>query len=417
MRWISGAFVFFSFFFPALPQAHAQVGVLSPSAGTRMTLYAPDTAWVEEIRTVRLAAGANTLRLDFTQGKVDLDSVLVVPADHPAEVTLLETKRRADLPRTLFMEVDSKGEGKERFRIVYAIRGISAGVRYDLTYGQAAGSLEMVQYTDIDNRSGKDYVSTAARVVFGEVHTTGGGPTFGRSIEAGAAGEDARPPKEVLRQGFSEHELYTLPAPADYANGEVKSVRSLHALAVPVTLTYAYDPRKDASRVRRVLKGKNAPEGSPAPEGALGKETLPPGPWRLSLKVPSGKVRYIGTGSLPALPPGKEFKIEMGPDPDLAAERKLMDYRKVDLKFGEYNRQLVSFGTEETYRIEFRNHKKEDVEIVALEPIEGTGKWEIAESSLPWKKKDAGSIEFKAAVPAGGKVQVTYRVKKHGLTR
>lgn len=387
----------------------AQVSLLHSPGKTQLTLYAPNLAWVEEYPQVRICQGRNTLRLDFVRGNVDLASVLAVPADHPEEVSWVATKRRGELPRVVFLEFESQRHGVETFRIAYGIVGISARTSYTLTLDEARGLLDVVQQTDVDNQSGEDYGAAAARVVLGEVHRTQGGPILGRSADA--KGEEAKPPQEVLQQDFSEHKLYALPSPLDYKTGEVKSIRSLHAPSVKVAVCRKYDKRLSSDRVFKVIEGKNSPESG------LGGQLLPSGSWQLYSRGDSGNLLFLRSGSLETIPVGKEFKMDMGFDPDLVVERKLMDFRKTELEFGEYNRQLVSYGTEESYQIEIRNSKSAEVEIAVLEPIEGTNKWEIATSTHPHVKKDAGSIEFKVKVPAAGKVQVGYTVKKHEMKR
>jgi len=73
-------------------------------------------------------------------------------------------------------------------------------------------------------------------------------------------------------------------------------------------------------------------------------------------------------------------------------------------------KRLSDRETEQTWKATFRNRKAEDVTILWDEHMPGRD-WNITESSLPYAKKDAMTVEFTVRVPAGHEASVTYTVR------
>ena len=71
---------------------------------------------------------------------------------------------------------------------------------------------------------------------------------------------------------------------------------------------------------------------------------------------------------------------------------------------------------EETIEISLRNRKKESIRVTAIEHVRGD--WEIIKKSDSFEKKDAYTIEFTVAIPAGSEKTITYTVRyREGIER
>ncbi len=57
-----------------------------------------------------------------------------------------------------------------------------------------------------------------------------------------------------------------------------------------------------------------------------------------------------------------------------------------------------------------RNHKKEAAEVRVVEHLYRWIQWEIKAKSMPYRKSDARTIEFRPTVPPGGEVVIAYTV-------
>ena len=120
----------------ALPQGASAAAPSFP----RLLVYGGDLTIVEQIAPVVLAAGRNTVRLDFVRGNADVASLEVVPLDRPGEVKVAALFRRDDLGNATFVELDAAKPGPERLRLRYAARGLAAGVAYAATFDAAKGT-------------------------------------------------------------------------------------------------------------------------------------------------------------------------------------------------------------------------------------------------------------------------------------
>jgi len=121
---------------------------------------------------------------------------------------------------------------------------------------------------------------------------------------------------------------------------------------------------------------------------------------------------YIGEVNIDFTPVGKEVKLYLGPDPEVKVKKRQMRVKRVNLQFGEKDKNLAKFDTEREYTIEMENFKTESIN---LEIKETLGRdWTILSSSHDYEKKDAYSIEFKLELPAGGKDTIRHEVRMEG---
>lgn len=123
--------------------------------------------------------------------------------------------------------------------------------------------------------------------------------------------------------------------------------------------------------------------------------------------LPAGRVRvfegeeFLGESRLDHTPGGGEIRLEVGKAFDLSAERENTDFR-VDRS----GRTIT-----ESFVITLRNAKSVDASIRVVEPLPRWSDWEIVESNVASRKKDARRAEFDVAVPAGGEARLTYTVR------
>jgi hypothetical protein len=66
---------------------------------------------------------------------------------------------------------------------------------------------------------------------------------------------------------------------------------------------------------------------------------------------------------------------------------------------------------EETFQIKIRNHKKESVEVRAVERLYRWSNWQITQTTQDYNKLDAQTIEFRVKVAPDGEGVVNYTVR------
>ncbi|MEW6074235.1 MAG: hypothetical protein AB1726_16780 [Planctomycetota bacterium] len=390
----------------AAPRAPAVPAPSAPSdPPPRLAIYPGDLTLVEEIETVRLPAGRTRVRLDFVRGNADVASLDVVPLDHPAAVRVVALERRDDLPNATFVELEADAAVAERLRISYAAHGLSSAVHYLAVHDAGARTLDLLQGLEVTNGSGESFEAADVQSVFGDVKTVSPAAVLhGRAPDPDPAAP-AGLPAPPMRQELAEHTTVAFGESVALPAGVTIRRPTLAHAAAPATIEYRYDAAVHP-RITRVLKVENR-------EGAgLGGVTLQPGSLYLAERRADGSERFLRTGAVAHLPPGKELELEAGVASDMAVERELLDLARTELVFGEYNRALVSYAVEEGYRLEIRNHAAEARPLVVTEHVAGTTTFEVVESTVPATRKDQSTLQFKAEVPAGGTLELRYRVKK-----
>jgi len=391
-----------SFAFASNPAPQAPPDAAPP----RLLIYPGDLVLVEELETVDLPVGRTSVRIDFVRGNADVTSLEVVPLDHPAEVRVVALERRNELPSTTFVELESTAAVTERLRIGYAAHGLATGVRYQLVLDAANRRLDLVQEMDVNNYSGETFELAAVQSVFGSLTTVSSGAVLHGRAPDPAPGGTPGLPVPPLRQDLADSTVISFGEPVALPTGVVIGRVTLEKSAVPLSIEYRFDAHAAGGRVTRRLKVANG-EGQ-----GLGGVTLQPGGLRLDERIGEHRQRFLLAGALGHLPPGKELELDAGVADDLFVERELMDLARTDLVLGEYNRALISYTVEESYRLKIRNHSGEARSLLVTEHVAGTSTFEVVESSVPATRKDQSTVELRVEVPAGGAAELTYRVKK-----
>ncbi|MEW6743334.1 MAG: hypothetical protein AB1486_11305 [Planctomycetota bacterium] len=371
----------------------------------RFLIYSGALTLVEEVRTVTLPAGRSKVRIDFVRGNADLTTLDVFPLDHPDKVRVVAQTGRNDLGNALFLELESDEARRERLRLTYAARGLSAGVRYEVAFDAAGKTLDLAQELEVTNTSGESFAGVSVSTVFGDVKTVQPNIVLHGRAPDPAEGAPAGLPPQPLRQDLAEHTVVSFGPPVALPDGITVRRRTLEKMSLPLAIEYRLDSAT-GTRVTRRLKVANR-EGE-----RLGGITLQPGGLNLVERTSDGPERFVTLGALPHLPAGKELEIDAGFASDIVVERDLLDTVRSDLAFGEYNRALISYSVEETYRVEVRNQSDEARQLVITERVGGTDRFEVLESSVPVTNKTSDLLEFRTEVPARGTLELRYRLKK-----
>ena len=128
----------------------------------------------------------------------------------------------------------------------------------------------------------------------------------------------------------------------------------------------------------------------------------------LGMPLPAGKVRvykkdaksleFVGEDMIGHTPKDEKLKLKMGQAFDIVVEEVQIDSRRV-----------VDNTWDKDYKVILKNRKSEDIEIEVQRNI--WQDWEILNSSIEYKKKDANSILFDIKIKAGQEFEFTYSVR------
>lgn len=326
----------------------------------------------------------------------------------PGRVILPEIPENLIAKPTLIWMLKNRNKKKQEVEASYLTSGINWKADYIAVIGKDNDSCDLSGWTTINNRSGTEYNNASIKLVAGDVNRVK--PSHlgrGRVVKKFAMAE-MQAKDQFKEESFFEYHLYTLQRKSTIKNNQTKQIELLSAAAVPVKERLLYYGAQyyfrnqytgqvmSNEKVGVYLEIKNKKEnnlGMPLPAGII----------RAYKKDKQGSLQFIGEDRIGHTPKDEKIKIKMGDAFDVVGERKQMDYRILN------RNSLQRFDTEQKWQISLRNHKEKPVVVEVVEPIPGD--WKILDSTLKYKKTDAGTIKFMVRLDKNESKTISYRVK------
>lgn len=292
---------------------------------------------------------------------------------------------------TLVWLLDSQVSGKKKAEVSYLTSGINWHAEYVAVVDQRDENLELAGWVSVDNRSGATYEDAKVKLIAGEVHRVREERIPPRLAKGYAADVVSAPQFE--EKAFFEYHLYTLLRPATIKDNEIKQVSLFPSANVKTEKIFTYDGARYETKVRVELEFKNSESaglGMPLPQGKI----------RVYKEDVDKALEFVGEDKIDHTPKDEKVRVFLGNAFDIVGERQKTDFKKI--------REDI---TEETYQIKLRNHKEESVEVVVVEHLYAYTEWEIRESTFPYEKKDANTIEFKIQLDPDQEVVLNYTIR------
>ena len=426
MRWVLIALLVI--LLPSYALAQVQMVTRPERESVELTIYnSRDLTLVREQRNITMKSGPNLLQFSWVDTLIDPTSIQLKVPEAEAGVLVRSAIFPPNLPNTIQWQVDAESPGEKKLEVSYFTSGLTWNANYVAVMDKAEKIMTLGASVTISNNSGEDYENAQTRLIVGdvrlveEVRELAAG--FGveenkaldvrkraRRVQAEEAAEKyevlaVRAPAVAERQEISEYYMYVLEGRDTIKHEWRKRKLSFVVDEIPVKTIHRFGEHGDS--VVRLYQFKNDEEHN------LGKEPLPRGNIKVFVKDEFDAISsYIGEVNIDFTPVGKEVKLYLGPDPEVKVKKRQMKVERVNLQFGEKNKNLAKFDTEREYTIEIENFKTDSVN---LEIKETLGRdWTILSSSHDYEKKDAYSIEFKLVLPAGGKDNIKYEVRMEG---
>ncbi len=351
-------------------EARIKLVALPERARVIVSLHSADATLVEEERLITLQKGVN--KVDFSWRGVNIDSASIQARmlSHPNNVLVLNTSYPPN-EDALIWEINSNEAQEERVRISYLLSGLTREVTYKAVAEPSEAALTLRNYLRLRNESGEDLSNAEISIGYGS--------EFKKTIEHGETLEmlseriEALPIKKVLTWDAA-----TLPWDPEY---EKKTV------GIPLSYVIMNDK---ASK--------------------LGLHTLLPGKVRIFIKT---KEQPDKADWAQLTPVDREMKLYIGQSRDVkVTQRKTRDDR-TNIRRNTANAVVLN-DTDELYKIEVENFKKQPIDLVLVEHIPGY--WKMVESSHKYERKDAFTIEYKLSLPAESsgakKTTVTFNLNR-----
>ena len=299
----------------------------------------------------------------------DADKVLVLNTSYPPN------------ENALVWEVASPDAREERVRISYLISGLNREVVYKAVADGNETALTLRNYLRLRNQSGEDLTDAELNI--------GYGAPFKKTIAH----------EETIE--MQSEKIESLP---------MKKVLTWDAANLP------WDPEYEKKTVgipmSYVIKNDKASK--------LGEHTLQPGKARIFIRTkeqaegdkPAGEgVAFTGEDWAQLTPVDREMKLFIGESRDVKVVQRKMKDDKQNIRRNNANNPVL-WDTDEQFKVEIENFKKTAVNFVIVEHIPGY--WKMAQTSVPFQKKDAFTIEYHLTLPAEStgakKTTVTFNV-------
>src|SRR5256885_12930479 len=315
--------------------------------------------------------------------------------------------------------LETNDPGKFDAEISYVSGGMNWQADYNLVVSDKSNGkfdlLDMVGWVTMRNQSGKTFENASIKLLAGDVNKIQGGTVANRAYMAAAKAELADEMRPVVREkSFDEFHLYTLERPTTLRDQETKQVEFVRSTGIHALRLYVYDGaqvdhygyynleqiRQDQNygtlsnpKVWVMEEFKNAENnhlGIPLPKGKL----------RFYRRDTDGHLEFVGENTIDHTPKDETIRVYTGNAFDVVGERKRTNYH-VDSS---------QRWMDETFEIRLRNHKKDPIDVRAVEHLYRWTNWKLAQQSADFKKKDAQTIEFPITVAPNGEQVITYTV-------
>ena len=303
---------------------------------------------------------------------------------------------------TLLWSLEAEG-GDQQVEVSYLTQSMNWKADYVMVLNEDDDEAGLTGWVTLTNQSGTSYTGARLQLVAGDVQRVSSGyreEDVRRRMMADVAAAQEVP--AFSEQAFFEYHLYTLDRPADVMNNEQKQVTLLESdrFGVEKRLIFhgathyyrgQYGQVTSNQKVGVFLDFENSEEnglGMPLPRGVV----------RVYKRDRDGAQQFIGEDVIDHTPRDEELRIKMGEAFDVVGDRVQTDFDVIS-----------SCVSESQWRIDLRNHKDEDVEVLLVEPVGGD--WQILSSSHPYQQLDAFTFTFEPEVEADGETRVEYRVR------
>ncbi|NLH17418.1 MAG: DUF4139 domain-containing protein [Phycisphaerae bacterium] len=357
---------------PFAPASAIELVTLPRRDELQLTIYnSADLTLVRERRNLTLKRGWNWLQLMWVNTRIDPTSLTLEPLEQKDKVLVQQLVYPARLKQIGRWLIRSEVTGQVPMEVTYLTSGISWRAFYMGTLVPDESKLKLDGFVRVDNNSGEEYENAQTRLVVGQVHLLeqitelsdrewawgrhdvdsfsvingpvtwddssdklnmwnfDGDMAFGLGRVSGFGGfGGAMKVKEVLKEGLSEYNLYTIEGLETIPHSWGKRLPSFKADEIPVESVYKYDPSRWGTETNQFLSFTNDKEHK------LGANAMPEGDMRIFRDIgEAAHLTYVGTSAAKYIPVNEKVELDLGPTPYVKIEPVVMDEKTDSFRF------------------------------------------------------------------------------------
>jgi hypothetical protein len=309
--------------------------------------------------------------------------------------------------------------GKFNAEISYVSGGMNWQSDYNVVVqddpGRKTDLLDMIGWITMRNHSGKTFEDALIKLMAGDVskiQTGGSVAKLAYAAEDRAMNAPMAPP--VSEKSFDEFHLYTLQRATTLRDEETKQVEFVRSTGIHAQRLFIYEGARIADygyynpdQIRQDVNYGTASnpkvwvmeEFKNSENNHLGIP-LPKGKLRFYRRDTDGHLEFVGENTIDHTPKDETIRVYTGNAFDVTGERKRTNYRV------DSNQRWM----DETFEIRIRNHKKDSVDVRAVEHLYRCVNWKLTEQSSRFNKTESQTIEFPMSISPNGEQVITYTV-------
>lgn len=282
----------------------------------------------------------------------------------------------------------------------YLTSGLNWRTDYVAELNESETAIRLTGWVSLTNNSGIPFRDATLRLVSGSLNRAGGDRNRGvsKALMMRAEAMAPAPSQSVV----SDLHIFDFDHSVSVSGKETRQLALLPATEVPVEKEYRLEG--NGGQFNRPVNGlqRNNPSirfhiRNTVADG-LGRG-LPGGAMRFYATDKGGSL-LLGENNIGYTPPGEKVTVTVGRAIDITSERRQTDFRRDG---------LPKNVMETAHAIVLRNGSPRDVSVTVVENIPGD--WTMLSESQSHTKESAGQAAWDVAIPAGGKTELTYRVR------
>lgn len=294
---------------------------------------------------------------------------------------------------TLVWQLNSNKSGNQDVEVSYQTQGMNWHTEYVAVLNKDDTKLDLNAWVSIENNSGSTYKNAKLKLVAGDVNRVQDNRNLykGREMVQSMAMADVAAP-QFEEKDFFEYHIYNLQRKTTLADNETKQISLFEAQNVDAKKKYLYRSTgyNTNGKVNVIMEFQNKEEqnlGVPMPKGKV-----------RVYKSDGESIEFIGEDLVDHTPKNETIKLKIGDAFDVIAEESQVEHKKITDRVYE-----------QTFEVKIKNRKNDRV-VVEVERYLGLN-WEILNSTIEYKKKNAQSVTFQVPISSDSETVLNYKVR------
>jgi hypothetical protein len=353
-------------------EARIKMVALPERGKTIIRLDNPQATLIEEERVLTLQKGLNQVDFSWKGVSIDPDSIRFTVLSNPDKVNLLSVSYPPN-EAALVWEISSVDASEVTARISYLLSFIDRLTTYKAVADKGETKVNLKSFLVLRNFSGEDF--DKASVLLGS----------GQSSEESIDHEETKQLLFLDRDGVPIEKIWTF-----------------DAAKLP------WDPEKIDTNVGIPVtyRIKNAATAG------LGEFALSEGKVRVFQEDGYGSTIFLGEDATELVPVGEDVDVYIGDSRDIVVTQRKMRDARINIRRNKKNR-VILYDTDELIKATIENFKDRPAKLTMIQHI--PGQWDMEESTLQYKRKDASTLEFEIALPGHGKTDLSMHFHRRNV--